>query len=211
MTSMTKNYTRILLLGMGIGLGTSSTAYGEEEKEEKDAYQSAITWNPLAFVLVQHGMDELEEEAILLGMGVSDFNLRLQHRINRSVGWTLQAEYTQLSLFTKTTYLGVRGGPRFFLEPETIQGWSTTPFLTLGRTIISAGTYSLSSWVVLGSGGEVNYTWLWDRTVLDIGLGAYAATNIGYVAHATTMAGTSAPEQLLAIKPIITIGVGYAF
>ena len=193
------------------GLLSSSSVQAQEEEKEGGQYQSAITWTPLISVLINSAFGDLEEEATLLNIGASDFGLRFMHRLNSKYGLTLHLDYSQLSLFTRTTYVGVRGGPRFFFKPVTLHGWSATPFVTLGRCMITAGTYSLSSWAVLGVGGEINHTWLWKRFVLDLGLGAYAATNIGYTAHADTMQGSTAPEQIIGVKPLATLGLGYAF
>ena len=194
----------------GVGILPFSIAHAQEERGSTQ-YNSALIWTPLPSVLINSALRDFEEEGALIDIGASDFGLRLQHRLNTKLGWNLQVDYTQISLFTRTTYVGVRGGPRFFFQPTTLQGWSSTPFVSLGRSMITAGTYSLSSWFVLGIGGEVNHTWLWGRFVVDIGLGAYAATNIGYVAHAQTMEGSVAPEQIIGLKPILNLGLGYVF
>ena len=187
-----------------------SAAYADDFSPP-DARKNGITWNPLTSALIQTFLGDLEEEGALIDAGVSDFNLRFQRRINSKIGLTLQAEYTQFSLFTQTTYVGIRGGPRIFFHPNNLKGWSATPFVTLGRSSITAGTYSLSTWFVWGAGSEINYTWFWGPVLIELGLGGYFTQNIGYRAHAESMQDTTAPDSLSQLKPLLTMGLGYAF
>ncbi len=189
-----------------------SVAHGEEEQADTpENHRYGVTWNPLASVLIQSSLNDLKEEEALIELGVSDFNLRFQHRLNRKIGFTVQAEYTRLSTFIQTTYVGIRGGPRFFFHPTKLNGWSSTPFVTLGRSIITAGSYSLSSWVVCGAGGELNYTHLWGPILIELGLGGYFTQNLGYSIHADSLQGTAAPAPMSEWKPLLTMGIGYAF
>ncbi|MAA78435.1 MAG: hypothetical protein CL916_04180 [Deltaproteobacteria bacterium] len=187
-----------------------SVAYGER-KQNREKLSNAITWNPLAAAIIEIALGDLKKEGSLIDAGASDFNLRFQRRINSKIGFTIQADYTQFSLFTRMTYIGIRGGPRLFFHPTNLKGWSATPFVTLGRNSITAGTYSLSSWFMCGAGSEINYTWFWGSLLMEVGLGGYFTQNLGYRIHAESMQATTAPAPLNTWKPLITMGLGYAF
>ena len=203
---------RFLCAFLGI-LIFHTNAYGESSAQEiaNKEPQYAITWNPLFSTLSQSLLRNVEEEADLINIGVADFSLRFQNRLASKIGILIQADYTQLSLFTQTTYVGVRGGPRYFFRPTGLGGWSATPFILIGRSVVAAGAYGLASWTVCGLGAEMDYTWSWGPVLLEIGLGGYTAYNIGYTAHADTLNETSAPPTISQWKPLLTMGIGYAF
>ena len=203
--------TLLIFVGILGALCPYSVAYGEEDHKETEIRSNGLTWNPLVPMLAQIASGDLEEEGSLINAGLSDFNLRFQRRVHKKTGFTLQAEYTQLSLFTRTTYVGIRGGPRFFFHSNNLKGWSATPFATLGRSSITAGTYSLGSWFVCGAGSEFNYTFFWGPMLMELGLGGYFTQNVGYTVHAESMKDTTAPDSLIQWKPLLTMGVGYAF
>ena len=181
-------------------------------KDNRSDHTFAILVNPLVPFILDIVENEIDQkEAKLIGIGATDFNLRTHHLLNKEMGYTLQFEYSQLSLFTQTTYVGIRGGPRFSFRKTGLTGWSWTPFLLLGRNVLSAGTYSLCSWTTAGAGVEIDLTWFWGNVLFDMGLGGYSTHNFAYAIYSDTFADTSAPAPLSSWKPLLTMGVGYAF
>jgi len=181
-------------------------------KDNRNDHNFAILVNPLVPLIVDIVENEIDEkEAKLIGIGATDFNLRAHHLLNKEMGYTLQFEYSQLSILTQTTYVGIRGGPRFSFRKTGLTGWSWTPFVLLGRNVLSAGTYSLCSWTTAGAGAEVDLTWFWGDVLFDMGLGGYSTHNFAYAIYSDTFADTSAPAPLSSWKPLFTMGVGYAF
>lgn len=200
----------LVLVGILGAMVPYPVAYGESVPKNEHRI-NGITWNPLIPVLAHIALEDLREEGSLIDAGLSDFNLRFQRRVHKKIGLTLQTEFTQLSLFTRTTYVGVRGGPRFYFHNNNLAGWSATPFVTLGRSSITAGSYGLSSWLVSGAGSEINYTFFWGSLLIELGLGGYFTQNIGYTAHAESMQDTTVPDSMIQWKPLLTMGIGYAF
>ena len=181
-------------------------------KDNRNEYQFAILFNPLVPVILDTIQNELDEtEAKMIGIGATDFNLRTHQILNKEMGYTLQFEYSRLSFFTQTTYVGIRGGPRLSLRKTGLTDWSWTPFVLLGRNVLSAGTYSLCSWATVGAGAELDFTWFWGNILFEMGLGGYSTQNFGYTIHAETFKDTSAPAPISSWKPLLTMGVGYAF
>jgi hypothetical protein len=181
--------------------------------ENEESPSTAILFNPLipiALSLIKDQISKEEPEAIFI-LGATDFNLRGHYMWSETLGLTIQLEHSFLRFFTNTAHTGVRIGPRVSPKGKGLMGWTVFPFFIMGRTVLTSGTYALASWSVLGAGAELNYTHRWRSVLLAGGVGVYRTENIGYTTYADSMEGTVAPDVLIGIKPVLTLGVGYAF
>ena len=187
---MTSHYSIISLVFITTSFTNFAYAESEQESETKQKRPTyGVIFNPLIPVILnslQNG-DELKE-AKIIGLGANDYNIRVHHMFDQKMGVTIQLEYSQLSIFTKTTYVGIRSGPRFSIKKQGLIDWSIMPFTILGRNVVSAGTYSLASWATIGFGAEMNYTWFWGDALMEIGLGMYKTHNIGYTIYTDSLA-----------------------
>ena len=179
---------------------------------QKSERTFAVLVNPLVPAILDIIQNEFDDkEANLIGMGAFDLNLRAHQIVNKEMGYTIQFEYSQLSFFTQTTYVGIRGGPRFSFRKTGLTDWSWNPFLLLGRNVIAAGTYSFCSWATVGAGAEIDLTWFWGDILFELGLGGYSTHNFAYTTYSETFEDTVAPAPISPWKPLLTMGVGYAF
>jgi hypothetical protein len=183
------------------------------EPAEKDKTTTALLFAPFSSLLISIVENEItkEEPDALFVLGATDFGFRGHYVWGPKIGVTVQLEYSSFQFFTKTTHTGVRIGPRIPLQNKEFLGWTICFFVLIGRTVISSGAYPLASWSVLGAGAEITYTWTWDSVLLESGLGVYQSHNVGYRTYAESMKETTAPDGLLPLKPMLTLGVGYAF
>ena len=125
---------------------------------------------------------------------------------------TLQFEYTSATLFTRTTHMGLRVGLRHPLRESGLNGWSATPFLLLGRRGCVErrnlqSRFLDDPWGWRGVGIQL----LLGPVFLELGFGGYSAQNIGFVSYSEALDSVDAPKPLLGIKPLLTMGIGYAF
>lgn len=211
------NTNNFLQYACVLGLMIHHPTQAEEELKAATSHQKsdrhfAILVNPLVPLILDAIQNELDEqEGNLIGIGAFDINLRAHQIVTKEMGYTLQFEYSQLSFFTQTTYVGVRGGPRFSFRNKGLTDWSWMPFILLGRNVISAGTHSFCSWATLGAGAEIDFTWFWGDVLLEMGLGGYSTQNFAYTTYSETFTDTTAPPPLSPWKPLLTLGIGYAF
>ena len=173
----------------------------------------AILTNPFLPYLgvVASGLVSQTEFEDFIKLRFWDANLRGIHLIDDRWGVMAQVDLSRSVFFVSTTHLGVRAGPRIALQEQGLSDWTCTPFVLGGVTTNTAGLYSLSRWGVIGAGGEVGRTVEWNQIVIDLSVGAYTTKNIGYKAQAEGLANASKPDELLAIKPSLQLGFGYAF
>lgn len=146
-----------------------------------------------------------------LGTPTYDVPLRLSHAASDRVGLTLQTDLTWSTPFDMaTSYTGLRGGPRISLRGRGLDDWTLTPFALAGVSTVSAGGERLARYGMVGVGVEAGRTWVWKHFTMEVGLGAYAATDVAYAARAEVFADLRV-QPVLPIKPTVNWSVGYAF
>ena len=139
-----------------------------ESNETKDG---AFIVNPTlpALTILADGLISLTEFEDFLKLRVWDVNLRGYKVYNQRWSLMAQVDFTRTNILSTSTHFGCRVGPRVSLQNSGITGWSWTPFVMTGHTSVSAGNYPLSKWGVLGIGGELDRTYVWNNFILDLG------------------------------------------
>jgi hypothetical protein len=172
----------------------------------------AIVINPIlpSLAVAANGLVTLTEINDYFSSSVWDANIRGYQKLNDQFGLMLQLDYTRSNIWITATHFGGRFGPRFSFQKKGLSGWSGTPFVIGGATTMNAGQYRLSRWGNIGIGGEIGHTTIYKQMVLDLAIGAYSSTNIGYTNYAQALDQSTSPTGF-PIKPIFHIGLGYAF
>jgi hypothetical protein len=172
----------------------------------------AIVTNPFlpSLALTANGLVALTGVNGYFNSSIWDANLRGYQKIDDRFGLMLQFDYTRSNIWITATHFGGRFGPRFSLQKQGLSGWACTPFFIGGGTTIKAGQYRLSRWGNIGIGGEIGHTTIYKQMVLDLAIGAYSNKNIGYTSYAQALDQSTSPTGF-PIKPIVHIGLGYAF
>ena len=186
--------------------------HAESELVEEPPATNAILINPIvpSLTVLVNGVISLTEIDDYFKAEVLDFNLRGYHMFDERWGLISQLDISSATFLANAFHAGVRIGPRISLSNQGLSDWMVAPFVMGGFTRISAGGYGLSRWGVLGIGGELGRTWIWNQIAFDIGCGLYSTMNVGYRIQADAFIGTAAPDSFL-IKPTFNIGIGYAF
>jgi hypothetical protein len=186
--------------------------HAESELVEEPPATNAVLFNPImpTLTVLASGLLSLTEIDDYFNVRALDFNLRGYHMFDNRWGLISQLDISSATFLVNATHAGIRIGPRISLRNQGLSDWMVAPFILGGITRISAGGYGLSHWGVLGGGGEIGRTWVWNHIAFDIGLGLYSTTNVGYRSQAEAFAGTAAPESFF-IKPTFNFGIGYAF
>ncbi len=145
------------------------------------------------------------------GTRTFDANVRFHHVPRPGMGWTLQADVTDTSAMDMhVLHVSVRGGLRLSLRQRGLADWTLTPFVIGGGTTQSALDTRLARYGTLGIGVQIGRTWAWKRFVMELGIGVYAKTHVGFTSDVEVMAGQDA-VSLSPVMPTITWSLGYAF
>ena len=173
--------------------------------------KSFLVINPLlpTISILADGIVSLTEIDDFVKLRVWDVNLRGYKMYSNRWGVMAQVDYTQSSLIWKSTHVGCKVGPRLSLQNTGFEGWSLSTYGLIGFTNLSASRYPLSRWAVVGFGTELGRSFIWNRLVLDLGLGFYTTKNLLYRASAEAFQNYDLPEP--STFPSIHIGMGYAF
>tara|TARA_B100000925_G_scaffold265910_1_gene225345 strand:+ start:291 stop:863 length:573 start_codon:yes stop_codon:yes gene_type:complete len=173
--------------------------------------KSFLVVNPLlpTIAILADGIISFTEIDDFVKMRVWDANLRGYKIYTNRWGVMAQVDYTQSSLIWKSTHVGCKIGPRLSLQRSGFEGWSLSTYGLVGFTTSSASRYPLSRWAVVGAGTELGRSFVWNRLVLDLGLGFYTTKNLLYRASAEAFQDYDLPEP--STLPSIHIGMGYAF
>ena len=180
--------------------------------ESTEVKEKALIVNPTlpAITILADGLVSLTEFEDFLKLRVWDVNLRGYQVFNQRWGLSVQVDFTRANIISTSTHFGCRVGPRISLQNSGITGWNWTPFVMTGHTSVYAGNYPLSKWGVLGIGGELDRTYVWNNFVLDLGLGLYTTRNVLYRTYADAFDGSELQSDT-SFKPIFHTGIGYAF
>jgi hypothetical protein len=145
------------------------------------------------------------------GTPAFDVNLKVHHMMGDRVGWTVQADHLRAHVMDMdATHTALRGGPRFALRGRGLADWTLTPFVSVGHATLSAADEELIRYKLLGGGLDAGRTWVWQRFVMELGLGVYTTVPVAFKTDAEALA-TQEPVTIFPIKPSITWSVGYAF
>ena len=173
----------------------------------------ALVTNPTltGVTLLSNGIISMTEFDDFLKFRAWDYNLRGYKVYTPTWSLMVELEYTKLNFFPTATHVGCEMGTRCSMGDVGLSGWSAIPFVLIGYTSISSGNYDLSRWGVMGVGGEIDRTFVWNHFLLDIGIGIYSTRNVFYRSVAGALEGSTVSQPTVSVRPSLHTGVGYAF